>query len=119
MRMHVCVARLLLFQNLERNISRWTSSIEAKKALRHEFRCEQSFALMQRKWNANLGKDGCLHMQYEHIHELAAVVHGYSLDSALIDEFRPKVTEETVCKCEALQQCGIAPLYSHPDSQGP
>lgn len=55
---------------------------------------------MQRKWNANLGKDGCLHMQYEHIHELAAVVHGYSLDSALIDEFRPKVTEETVCKCE-------------------
>ena len=71
-----------------------------KKALRHDFWCEQSCALMQRKWNANLGKDGCLHMQYEHIHELAAVVHGYSLDSALIDEFRPKVTEETVCKCE-------------------
>ena len=74
---------------------------------------------MQRKWSASLGKDGCLHMQHQHIFELAAVVHGYSLDSALIDEFRPKVTEEPVCKCEALQQRHVTFLYSHPDSQRP
>jgi len=98
--LYVYVARLLLLQNLGRQISRSRHRFRQKKALRHDFWCEQSCALMQRKWNANLGKDGCLHMQYEHIHELAAVVHGYSLDSALIDEFRPKVTEETVCKCE-------------------
>ena len=37
-------------------------------------------------WSASLDQDGCLHMSSGHIFELAAIVHGYSLDSVLITD---------------------------------
>jgi hypothetical protein len=61
--------------------------------------------------SASLGKDCSLRMQHEHIFELASVVHGYSVDPAMIDEFpifRPKVAEENSCKCEILQQHDVS-----------
>ncbi len=50
---------------------------------------------MHQKWSATLGLDGNLQMPSEHIFELAAIVHGYSLDSVTIEEINGTHTEDT------------------------
>ncbi len=50
---------------------------------------------MHQKWSAALGLDGNLQMPSEHIFELAAIVHGYSLDSVTIEEINSTHTEDT------------------------
>jgi hypothetical protein len=45
---------------------------------------------MKQQWTATLGQDGNMHMPAEHIFELAAIVHGYSLNTSMIDAIMSK-----------------------------
>jgi hypothetical protein len=45
---------------------------------------------MKQQWTATIGQDGNIHIPAEHIFELAAIVHGYSLNTAMIDAMMSK-----------------------------
>ena len=51
---------------------------------------------MRQKWSATLGADGQLQMPSEHLFELAAIVHGYSLDSVMMEEMIFQPVEQNV-----------------------
>jgi hypothetical protein len=51
---------------------------------------------MRQKWSATLGADGQLQMPSEHLFELAAIVHGYSLDSVMMEEMISQPVEQNV-----------------------
>jgi hypothetical protein len=51
---------------------------------------------MRQKWSATLGADGQLQMPSEYMFELAAIVHGYSLDSAMMEEMISQPSEQNV-----------------------
>jgi hypothetical protein len=46
------------------------------------------------EWSASLDEDGGLVISSENIFELAAIVHGYSLDSVLINDANPKSSDD-------------------------
>jgi hypothetical protein len=53
---------------------------------------------MPPEWSASLDEDGSLQVSSEHIFELAAIVHGYSLDSVLISDTHPRPNEPAGCR---------------------
>ncbi len=55
-------------------------------------------------WSASLDQDGSLQISSEHIFELAAIVHGYSLDSVLISDTHPRTSEPPGCR---LAHCHV------------
>ena len=69
---------------------------------------------MHQKWAATIGLDGHLHMPAEHVFELAAIVHGFSLHSVMIEEEEVKGAHtEATTSMRELQHSSETFMCSH------
>lgn len=67
--------------------------LQAEKTLGNHVYC--GAMSVRPEWSASLDEDGSLMISSENLFELAAIVHGYSLDSVLINDAKPKPIDDS------------------------